>query len=99
MILILGLVSILLVIVSVKFLRLKMERNYLDQMACVEQTRAQIATELLYEAKAKHQNLSIEETMGLIESIRNEPNQMARTAIADRIIMGENMEAKRKIGF
>lgn len=99
MILILGILSLVAVVLMVKTLKLKAQRDYLDKAACVEQTRAQIATELLYEAKAKHQNLSFEETMGLIESIRQEPNPLARTAMADRIIMGREIEAKKKIGF
>ena len=99
MIISLGIASLLVMVLLRQLFKLNNQRNYLDQMACVEQTRAQIATELLYEARAKHQNLSLEDTMGLIESIRQEPNPMTRTVIADRI-MGEKANSKeKKIGF
>jgi hypothetical protein len=98
MIIALGLVSLLALILASKVFQLNMQRNYLDQMASVEQTRAHIATELLYEGKAKHQELSFQDTCNLIESIRNEASPIGRKALADRI-MGIDEPAKKQMGF
>lgn len=99
MLIALGITSLLVLVLLRKVLQLNGQRNYLDQMACVEQTRAQIATELLYEGKAKHQELSFEETCNLIESIRNEASPIARKALADRIMGMEKEAPKKQMGF
>lgn len=90
---ILGVVAVM--VLSFSYLKMRAQRNFLDTAACVEQDRARIALQVLYEAHTKH-NLSFDETVEIIESIRLAPNSMARREIADRIV---NQHKAKKIGF
>jgi hypothetical protein len=101
MLIALGIVSLVTLVLALKIFRLMAERKYLDVSACVEQARAQIATELLYEGTAKHHELSFDETCRIIESIRKEPSMNLRVVLADVIINGYKLEpqVKKHIGF
>ena len=87
MIITLSILSGVVLVLGYGIFKLKTQVVYLDGMASTEQQRAIIATELLHQGNAKHHKLTLDETMGLIESIRKEPNEIARQALADRIIM------------
>lgn len=98
MLIALSILGLIVLGLAVKAFRLNTERLFLDQAACVERARAQIATELLYEGHTKHKDLSFEDTMNIIEGIRNEPSMIGRRALADKIVLGPRAEQK-KVGF
>ena len=96
MIITLSILSGMVLVLGYRLFQLRTQVVYLDGMASTEQQRAIIATELLYQGNAKHQQLTLDETMRLIESIRKEPSEIARQALADRIIISEKTS---RLGF
>ena len=94
LLIVLSLVALALIVTN---MRLRASRLYLDNAACVEQKRAQIAIELLYEGSAKNNNLSLEDTLDLIDSIRMEPSVTVRKVLAEKIINIQNVS--KPIGF
>jgi len=96
MVITLSILSVIVIGLAHRIFRLRTQVVYLDGMANTEQQRAIIATELLYHGNAKHQQLTLDETMHLIESIRKEPNEIARKTLADRIIVSEKTS---RLGF
>jgi hypothetical protein len=97
-------VSVLLVLcvgLTLFNMRIKSQRDYLNNVAGREHDMAQVALELLYEGSAKHNNLTFEDTVSMVDSIRQEPNVIARQALAERImgVHSQEPESKKRIGF
>lgn len=97
---VIGLLGVIAMYSAWSFFKMKQKAIYLDQAACVEHDRAGIAFQMLYEAHTKHNNLSFDDTIQMIESMRLAQSPLARQAIADQIINNHSeMTNEKRIGF